>query len=146
MQQHGPVGGLLLPVSVTGRPWRSWACVPAGSAGMTALQASGGRKLDRVRSVRRFRWPLLGVACDGWAAGGSARARTGGSSNWRTRVLTAGRRPDRAVACVRAADPAGRQAMAAVWLPAGSEPVLAVDSTRLAAVADWRADYRRSPR
>jgi putative ABC transport system permease protein len=48
----------------------------------------------------------------------------------------------------RAADPEGRYAMAAVPIPAVSANLpssLAVDSTRLAAVADWRPDYAPEP-
>ncbi|MGI5237957.1 hypothetical protein [Dactylosporangium sp. CA-139066] len=48
----------------------------------------------------------------------------------------------------RAADPQGRYAMAAVPIPAVSANLpssLAVDSTRLAAVAYWRADYSPEP-
>ncbi|MCO8274089.1 ABC transporter permease [Actinoplanes sp. TRM 88003] len=42
---------------------------------------------------------------------------------------------------VRAADPAGRYAMAAVVDTAAVPPVLAVDSGRLARVATWRSEY-----
>ncbi|MGX6603099.1 ABC transporter permease [Micromonosporaceae bacterium Da 78-11] len=56
------------------------------------------------------------------------------------RVVSVGPIGRRALlAAVRRVDPDGRYAMAAVRLPKGTDapPVLAVDTTRLAAVADW---------
>ena len=52
--------------------------------------------------------------------------------------------PDQLLHAVRTADPDGRWAMAAAAVPGGAPgelPRLAVDSTRLAAVVNWRGEY-----
>jgi putative ABC transport system permease protein len=110
--------------------------------GLTAVQVSRQAGTDRV-----FALIVVAVAMFAIAAGGFAAARAGQTQRAEvelgaSRVLTvqAGNRTQLESA-VRSADPTGRYAMAAVVDYASTPPVLAVDTSRLAAVARWRPDY-----
>jgi putative ABC transport system permease protein len=127
-----------------------WATVIARGALRRGRLGSGlaGFQLSRRAGANRlFALLVAAVAVAGYAAGAvdvAARDRgvQAGLGTGADRVLTVVpvSRPG-LLAAVRAADPDGRYAMAAVWLPEDKShpPVLAVDTTRLAAVAQWPA-------
>jgi putative ABC transport system permease protein len=99
----------------------------------------------RAGAARLFTLLVAAVAVVGYAASAidvAARDRDvqTGVAAGAARVLSVDRvTRGQLLAAVRAADPAGRYAMAVVTLPTGKgeTPALAVDSTRLAAVATW---------
>jgi hypothetical protein len=90
---------------------------------------------------------LLGTAVGGWTAAGDSRVERARHELGADRVLTVqARSRAQLVAAVRAADPGGRQAMAVVRGSDGPVRVLlAVDSARFAAVADWQSAYGGPP-
>jgi hypothetical protein len=110
--------------------------------GLTAVQVSRQPGTDRV-----FALIVVAVAMFVTAAGGLSAARTARTDRAEVelgaaRVLTVQANNRTGLeSAVRRADPGGRYAMAAVVDLASSPPILAVDSTRLAAVARWRPDY-----
>ena len=110
--------------------------------GLTAVQASRQPGTDRVFALIVVAVALFATAAGGWTAGRQARTERGIVELGAARVLTvaADNRTELEYA-VRRADPAGRYAMAAVVDLASDPPVLAVDSSRLAAVASWRGEY-----
>ena len=110
--------------------------------GLTAVQVSRQPGTDRVFALIVVAVAMFALAVGGVAAGREARADRSEIELGATRVLTvqATTRTQLEYA-VRAADPAGRQAMAAVVDLGTNPPVLAVDSARLAAVASWRPEY-----
>ncbi|MEU8664655.1 FtsX-like permease family protein, partial [Actinoplanes philippinensis] len=110
--------------------------------GLTAVQVSRQRGVDRV-----FALIVVAVACFATAAGGLAADRTvradrSAAELGAARVLKV-EAPNRTalLAAVRRADPGGREAMAVVADTTTIPQVLAVDATRLAAVAEWRPEF-----
>jgi len=97
---------------------------------------------DRVFALIVVAVAMFALAAGGFAAGSSERADRSEIELGATRVLTvrAATRTQLEYA-VRTADPGGRQAMAAVVDMTSNPPLLAVDSARLAAVANWRPEY-----
>ena len=90
---------------------------------------------------------LAVFAVDGWTVaaanrGDVARAEVGASEVLHVR----GSSPGELLAAVDAADPSGTQALAAVSSDNGSGGLLAVDATRLAAVAAWDPAWAGSSR
>jgi hypothetical protein len=90
----------------------------------------------------------LGTAVLGWDGASRAGTERAAAELGADRVLTV-QAPSRGrlLAAVRAADPGGTAAMAVVQTAAtaGTVPVLAVDATRLHAVARWRPEYGPDP-
>ena len=125
----------------------------------------GSRRLGRFLALRQVaRRPtglrvvvLLAVAfglttfaVSAWSVASANRAARAATEVGAARVLTV--EPAAGVdlvTAVRRLDPTGRQAMAAAeYLPFGGQPggrLLAVDSSRLPAVATWRADFAGEP-
>jgi putative ABC transport system permease protein len=120
------------------------AAVRAGRLrlGLTAVQVSRRPGADRVFALVVVAVAMFATALGGWRADGEHRAARSAAELGAERVLTvqAGNRTDLEQA-VRKADPTGTQAMAVVVNTANSPSVLAVDSSRLAAVARWRPEY-----
>jgi putative ABC transport system permease protein len=109
-----------------------------------ALQVARRPGVDRVFVLLAVAIAVLGSAAGGWYSSTQARTIRARVEVGAERVLTvqaAGRA--QLLDAVRAADPTGREAMAAVYTapPLGGAPVLAVDSTRLASVASWQPGY-----
>lgn len=110
--------------------------------GLTAVRVSRQPGADRL-----FALVVVAVAMFGTAAGAFAAARTERYDRAEVelgadRVLSVQADTRTALEyAVRQADPSGRYAMAAVVDQAGTPPILAVDSSRLAAVARWRPAY-----
>lgn len=111
-------------------------------AGLTAVQVSRQPGTDRVFALIVVAVAMLATAAGGWSAGRQARIDRSTVQWGATRVLSvrAANRTELENA-VRRADPGGRSAMAAVVDRSSDPPVLAVDSSRLAAVARWRPEY-----
>jgi hypothetical protein len=117
----------------------------AGRAGvaLTAISLARRPGVHRLCALLIVTVALSGTAGLAWAAGTHAAAVRADLDVGADRVLTV-RADNRSalLSSVRAADPSGRYAMAAVELGTGSnQPVLLVDSTRLAAVARWHPWY-----
>jgi hypothetical protein len=107
-----------------------------------ALRFSRGPGVDRIFVLMAVAVALLGLAAEGAAAGRARRAERVSVELGAGQVLTVqAANPTALLAGVRQADPDGRTAMAVLADPAASPPVLAVDAGRVAAVADWRAQY-----
>jgi putative ABC transport system permease protein len=112
--------------------------------GLTALQISRQPGIDRVFALVVVAVAVLGTAAEGWVTDSAARADRANVELGAPRVLTVQAANRIALLyAVQNADPAGRQAMAAVVNPNASPPVLAVDTARLAAVARWRPEFGR---
>ncbi|MEV4536422.1 FtsX-like permease family protein [Asanoa sp. NPDC049518] len=118
--------------------------VPA-ALGATQLARRPGT--HRVFALLVIAVALLGTAVGGWTAATDGRVERARHELGADRVLTVqARSRAQLVAAVRAADPGGRQAMAVVRSLNGPATVLlAVDSARFAAVADWQAVYGGPP-
>jgi putative ABC transport system permease protein len=110
--------------------------------GLTAVRVSRQPGTDRVFALVVVSVALMALTVGTFAAGRTERVERADVELGAARVLTVSA-PTRTqlLHAVRQADPAGRYAMAAVVDPGGSPPVLAVDSSRLAAVATWRPEY-----
>ncbi|WP_250030284.1 FtsX-like permease family protein [Paractinoplanes maris] len=110
--------------------------------GLTAVRVSRQPGTDRVFALVVVAVALMALTLGGFAAGRTERAERADVELGAARVLTvsAASRTE-LLSAVRRADPAGRYAMAVVVDRGGSPPVLAVDSSRLAAVATWRPEY-----
>ncbi|HEY0535338.1 MAG TPA: ABC transporter permease [Actinoplanes sp.] len=135
---------------VAGRLLLPWATVIARRAlrgGRLGAGLAGFQLSRRPGAIRLFALLVATVAVAGYAAGAvdvAARGRgvQAGLGTGADRVLTVAPVARQALLnAVRTADPTGRYAMGVVRLPADPRHplVLAVDSTRLAAVADWPA-------
>ncbi|GIF71275.1 FtsX-like permease family protein [Asanoa siamensis] len=118
--------------------------VPA-ALGATQLARRPGT--HRVFALLVIAVALLGTAVGGWSAADESRVDRARHELGADRVLTVQTRSRAAlIAAVRAADPTGRQAMAVVRGNDGPATVLlAVDSARFAAVADWQPVYGAPP-
>ncbi|MFI5892521.1 FtsX-like permease family protein [Actinoplanes sp. NPDC051513] len=110
--------------------------------GLTAVQVSRQPGGDRVFALVVVAVAVFATAVGGYAGEHTARVQRSGAELGAARVLTV-QAPNRTalLAAVRAADPAGDQAMAVTVDRTSEPPVLAVDSGRLAAVAHWRPEY-----
>jgi putative ABC transport system permease protein len=110
--------------------------------GLTAVQVSRRPGVDRVFALVVVAVAMFATALGGWRADGEHRSVRSASELGAQRVLTV-QADNRTVLeqAVRKADPKGTQAMAVVVNTANSPNVLAVDSSRLAAVARWRPEY-----
>ncbi|GID66116.1 hypothetical protein Acy02nite_39970 [Actinoplanes cyaneus] len=110
--------------------------------GLSALQISRSAGAERL-----FALIVVGIALFVTAAGGQwaereSRAARSTADLGAVRVLTVpGTNRTALLDAVRRADPGGREAMAAVVGLDNQLRVLEVDTTRLAAVAAWRAEY-----
>jgi putative ABC transport system permease protein len=110
--------------------------------GLTAVQVSRRPGIDRLFALVVVTVAMFTTALGGWLADREHRAVRSAAELGAQRVLTV-QATNRTVLeqAVRKADPQGKQAMAAVVDTAGLPSVLAVDSSRLAAVSRWRPDY-----
>jgi putative ABC transport system permease protein len=120
------------------------AAVRAGRLrlGLTAVQVSRRPGADRVFALVVVTVALFTTAVGGWLADREYRAVRSAAELGAQRVLTV-EAANRTVLeqAVRRADPQGRQAMAVVADTTSLPSVLAVDTSRLAAVARWRPEY-----
>jgi putative ABC transport system permease protein len=104
----------------------------------------------RVVVLLAVAFGLTTFAVSAWSVASANRAARAATDVGAERVLTVEPKPGvDLMAAVRRLDPAGRAAMAAAeLLPFGGQPggrLLAVDSSRLAAVATWRSDFAADP-
>jgi putative ABC transport system permease protein len=103
-----------------------------------ARQPSQARLLGALVTL----FAVLGFAVTATDVGAAARTARVQAEVGAPRVLTVSSVSSRELlAAVRAADPEGRYAMAAVPMSNSKLPLLAVDSTRLARVAIWHPGY-----
>jgi putative ABC transport system permease protein len=110
--------------------------------GLTAVGVSRQPGADRVLGLLVVVVALLALAIGGYTAGRSERADRSAFELGTARVLTVRAAGWTALEyAVRHADPGGRQAMAAVVDRSSNPPILAVDSSRLAAIGAWRPEY-----
>ncbi|GIJ65974.1 FtsX-like permease family protein [Virgisporangium ochraceum] len=112
------------------------------STGLALLDLARRPGARRLAALLVTASALLVTATLGWATGASTRADRAALDLGAHRVLTVGAESAaHLLTAVRAADPGGRHAMAVVVGSTGSSadawPVVAVDSTRLVAVAGW---------
>jgi hypothetical protein len=111
--------------------------------GLGILQMLRRPGADRLFALLMVAVAMLGTAALSWDGARVARAARAQVELGAPRVLTVqATNRTRLLAAVRAADPTGRQAMAAVVnrsSVSGAVPTLAVDTERLAAVANWPA-------
>ncbi|MFC4068842.1 ABC transporter permease [Actinoplanes subglobosus] len=110
--------------------------------GLTAVHVSRQRGADRVFALIVVAVASFATAAGGLAADRTVRADRSAAELGAARVLTV-EAPNRTalLAAVRRADPGGREAMAVVTDTTTIPRVLAVDTTRLAAVAEWRPEF-----
>ncbi|MDY7091238.1 MAG: ABC transporter permease, partial [Actinomycetota bacterium] len=110
--------------------------------GLTAVRVSRRPGTDRVFALVVVTVAMTALTLGTFAAGRAERAGRAEVELGAARVLTVSATTrTQLLYAVRRADPQGRYAMAAVVDTGGSPPVLAVDSSRLAAVATWRPEY-----
>ncbi|MDG4823396.1 hypothetical protein O7635_16185 [Asanoa sp. WMMD1127] len=117
------------------------------SGALGAIQLARRPGTHRVFALLVIAVALLATAVGGWSAADDSRVERARHELGADRVLTVqARSRAQLVAAVRAADPTGRQAMAVVRSVNGPATVLlAVDSARFAAVADWQPVYGDPP-
>ncbi|NMO57371.1 ABC transporter permease [Actinoplanes sp. TBRC 11911] len=131
------VGRLLLP-------WAGPISRRALSRGRLALALAGFQLFRRPGAVRLFALLTAAVAVAGYASyavdvGAAGRVEQSVLGTGAARVVTVSAVSRQGLlGAVRAVDPSGAYAMAAIRLPGTAG--LAVDSTRLAAVAAWPSD------
>ncbi|MET0417337.1 MAG: FtsX-like permease family protein, partial [Actinoplanes sp.] len=110
--------------------------------GLTAVQVSRQPGSDRVFALVVVAVAIFATAVGGWRGEQIARSERSAAELGADRVLTVQAANRSAlVHAVRSADPDGDQAMAVVVDTDATPPVLAVDSSRLAAVARWRPEF-----
>ncbi|HEX5205021.1 MAG TPA: ABC transporter permease, partial [Actinoplanes sp.] len=110
--------------------------------GLTAAQVSRRPGAHRLFALVVVAVAMFATTLGGWLADREHRAERSVAELGAQRVLTVQASDRTALAqAVRRADPEGKQALAAVVDTTSLPPVLAVDSSRLAAVARWRPDY-----
>lgn len=135
----GVLGARLLPLVCRGATRLTRASRRVGAA-LAVRNVLRRPSLSRQVVVLTIALSLVTFSAVGWAVAGRNRALEAGFSVGATRVLDVRARPGvDLVAAVRAADPSGRQAMAAVVVQSNDGMTLALDTTRLAAVASWPA-------
>ncbi|GIF48752.1 FtsX-like permease family protein [Asanoa ferruginea] len=136
---------LLTPLA--GRVGRSALRSGRVPAALGAIQLARRPGTHRVFALLVIAVALLGTAVGGWSAATDSRVERARHELGADRVVTVqARSRAQLVAAVRAADPGGRQAMAVVRTSNGPATVLlAVDSARFAAVADWQPVYGGPP-
>ncbi|GAA1512979.1 hypothetical protein GCM10009827_029330 [Dactylosporangium maewongense] len=114
--------------------------------GLTAVQVSRRPGADRVFALVAVAVAGLTAATAAQVFGDTARADRSGQELGADRVLTVqAANPTLLLRAVREADPTGRYAMAAVVDDTSRPRILAVDASRLAAVARWRTAYGPLP-
>ena len=110
--------------------------------GLAAVQVSRQPAADRVFVLVATAVAMLALGAGSLAAADRDRIDRAGVELGAERVLTVGAgSTTEFLAAVRKADPDGRTAMAALVDFNSNPPILAVDSSRLAAVAGWRAEF-----
>ncbi|MFY1698309.1 ABC transporter permease [Solwaraspora sp. WMMA2101] len=112
--------------------------LPAALAALHLARRPGTARLVALLTVAVA---LFGSAISGWTESVDARTTRATHAVGTDQVLTVqARSRTHLLTAVRAADPSGRQAMAVVST-GSAQQILAVDSTRLAAVAAWHPWY-----
>lgn len=116
-------------------------------ATLTGTYLARRPNLDRLFALVAIAAALAGYAALAWGTAAAARHERAVQEVGADRVLTVEPVATGALlSAVRRADPSGRYAMAAVQTATtGTPAVLAVDSTRLAAVAAWSPRYGSTP-
>ncbi|NJC72066.1 ABC transporter permease [Planosporangium thailandense] len=116
-------------------------------AALTGTYLARRPGLGRLFALVAIASTLAGYAALAWGTSAAARHQRAVLEVGADRVLTvAPVATGRLLSAVRQADPSGRYAMAAVQTATSAVPaVLAVDSTRLAAVAAWSPGYGSVP-
>ncbi|AGZ44760.1 FtsX-like permease family protein [Actinoplanes friuliensis] len=110
--------------------------------GLTAAQASRRPGIDRVFALVAVAVAIFVSTAGVWSAGREARVQRSEVELGATRVLSVQASNRTALeAAVRRADPGGKNAMAAVIDRESVPPVVAVDTSRLAAITRWRPEY-----
>jgi putative ABC transport system permease protein len=110
--------------------------------GLTAAQVARRPGADRVFALLAVAVAIFASSAGVWSAGRDARTERSEAELGAQRVLTVQAANRTALQdAVRRADPGGEQAMAAVIDRESVPPVVAVDSSRLAAIAHWRPEY-----
>ncbi|HEY2669217.1 MAG TPA: FtsX-like permease family protein [Rugosimonospora sp.] len=140
------VARLLVPVAARSAARALRAGRVRGTLTATYLARRPG--LERLFALLAIAVAVLGYAALAWDTSAAARHERAAQELGADRVLTVEPVPgSRLLAAVRAADPSGRYAMAAVQADtrSGVPAVLAVDTTRLAAVAGWDPRYGVTP-
>ncbi|GIH13503.1 FtsX-like permease family protein [Rugosimonospora africana] len=115
---------------------------------LTATYLARRPGLERLFALLTIAVAVLGYAALAWDTSAAAQHDRAAQELGADRVLTLGPVPgSRLLAAVRSADPSGRYAMAAVQAHtrSGVPAVLAVDTSRLAAVATWNPHYGPAP-
>ena len=128
--------------SVTG--WAGGLAVRQGRlrAGLAAVQVSRQPAADRVFVLVATAVALLALGTGSLVAADRDRVARAGIELGAERVLTVGAgSTTEFLAAVRTADPGGRTAMAVLVDLNSNPPILALDSSRLAAVARWRPEF-----
>lgn len=128
----------------SGTEWAGGLAVRQGRlrSGLAAVQVSRQPAADRVFVLVATAVAMLALGAGSLTAADQDRVARAGVELGAERVLTVGAGSTTAfLAAVRKADPDGRTAMAVVADLNSNPPILAVDSSRLAAVARWRADF-----
>jgi len=130
----------LRAIGSVGRRAGSARRLGTGLGAIVLARRPGAQRLVMVEAVAIG---MLGFAFAASVAASQDRATVVALDLGAHRVLSVGSTsPTQLLRAVGAADPSGRYAMAAMAVPTASSfnpPVLAVDSTRLAAVANWPA-------
>jgi hypothetical protein len=140
------VARLLVPVAARSAARALRAGRVRGALTATYLARRPG--LERLFALLAIAVAVLGYAALAWDTSAAARHERAAQELGADRVLTVEPVPgSRLLAAVRATDPSGRYAMAAVQADtrSGVPGVLAVDTTRLAAVARWDPRYGVAP-
>ncbi|GAA0496224.1 hypothetical protein Ade02nite_17480 [Paractinoplanes deccanensis] len=110
--------------------------------GLAAVQMSRQPGADRVFALAVVAIAMVGLTVGVFAAGRAERSDRADAELGAARVLTVtAQSRTQLLYAVRRADPSGRHAMAAVVDTASNPPVLAVDSSRYAAVATGGRSY-----
>ena len=111
-------------------------------SGLAAVQVSRQPAADRVFVLVATAVAMLALGAGSLAAADQDRIARAGVELGADRVLTVGAgSTTQFLAAVRRADPDGRTAMAVLVDLNSNPPILAVDSSRLASVARWRAEF-----
>ncbi|MEU8233737.1 FtsX-like permease family protein [Actinoplanes sp. NPDC048967] len=110
--------------------------------GLVAAQTARRPGAHRVFALIAVAVAVFTGTAGSWSAGREARTQRSAVELGAPRVLTVQATNRTALQhAVRAADPGGTQAMAVVINRDSIPPVVAVDSSRLAAIAAWRGEY-----
>jgi putative ABC transport system permease protein len=136
----GVIGARLAPVLAAGVAGPALRSSRIG-VGLVAVQLARRPTVPRVLALFTLAVVVLSSALMSWDVASQAQRQRAELEVGAARVLTVQAANRQALlAAVRAVDPAGGYAMAVIEAP-GALPILAVDSSRLAAVLPWQPGY-----